>query len=89
MSPYTLEKIVIDSMIPSMEDCMDTSSPVYWDLYCDMLVELKTESKWVILLCNNIFRNYNSNDGRYCACCDVASTLESLAPEKYAGKFKY
>lgn len=90
---YTLEAIVIESMAPNMEDYMDdyaiVPSPVYWDLYCDMLEELELNKQWLTMLCNNIFLNYSSNNGRYNACVDVASTLESLAPEKYAGKFKY
>lgn len=85
----SIEEIVIASMVPSMQDYIDTTMPQYWDQYCDQLEEISLNIPWLILGCNNIFLNYNSTNGRYNACVDIASTLESLAPDKYAGKFKY
>lgn len=85
----SIEEIVIASMVPSMQDYIDTTMPQYWDQYCDQLEEISLNIPWLILGCNNIFLNYHSTNGRYNACVDIASTLESLAPDKYAGKFKY
>lgn len=85
----SIEEIIIASMVPNMQDYIDTTMPQYWDQYCDQLEEISLNIPWLILGCNNIFLNYNSTNGRYNACVDIASTLESLAPEKYAGKFKY
>lgn len=85
-----IEDIVIDSLEPTFSERMSAQS-AYFEDYSRMLSELSCNYHWmdlVIDLRDNMGR-YHENSGAYNANLDVASTLESLVPEKYAGVFTY
>lgn len=86
-----IEYIVLDKLEPSFTDMMDTSTN--WHGYgmelCYLGHVLRARPEMLIEELNETLKSYRSSSGEYTAACDVASTLESLAPEKYAGKFKY
>lgn len=88
----TIEEIVIDWMRPSFLEWLDMSFD--WEEYSNELDLLLmtvfhkwSEEKFIEDI--NFSLMYPSNTSKYTAACDVASTLESLAPEKYACKFRY
>lgn len=86
----TIEQIVIEALEPSFSERIGVER-YYFEEYSQMLSELSLNEYWmdlVIDLRDNMGRYY-TNSGAYNANCDVASTLECLAPEKYAGKFRY
>lgn len=88
----TIEEIVIDWMQPSFIEWLDMSFD--WEGYHHELEYLLgcvsyNFSEDALIEDINFSLMYPSNTSKYCAACDVASTLESLAPQKYACKFKY
>lgn len=87
----TIEQYVIDALEPSFSDMMNES--INWHRYgtelCYLGVILSREPENFVDEINETLAGYMSTSGEYTAACDVASTLESLAPEKYDGKFKY
>ena len=86
----TIEQIVIEYLEPTFSEIMGVDR-YYFEDYSQMLSELSANEHWmdlVIELRDNMGKYY-CNSGAYNANCDVASTLESLAPEKYKGQFKY
>ena len=91
MQQLTIEEIVIDALEPTFADMMDES--LNWHGYgmelCYLGHVLRTRPEMLVEELNETLSGYRSTSGEYTAACDVASTLESLAPEKYAGKFKY
>lgn len=86
----TIEEIVIESLEPTFAELMG-SEKCYFEDYSKTLSSLSTDEYWmdlVIELRDNM-GEYYANSGAYSASCDVASTLESLYPERYAGIFRY
>lgn len=86
-----IEYIVLDKLEPSFVDMMDDS--LNWHGYgmelCYLGHVLRARPEMLVEELNETLAGYRSTSGKYTAACDVASTLESLAPEKYAGKFRY
>lgn len=88
----TIEEIVIDALEPTFFEWLDMSFD--WEGYHHELAFLMgcvsySFSQELFIEDINFSLMYPSNTFKYTAACDVASTLESLAPEKYAGKFRY
>lgn len=87
----TIEEIVIDALEPTFADMMETNTK--WHGYgmelCYLMGIFLSHPNCFVDEVNTTLIDYTSNTGEYTAACDVASTLESLAPEKYAGKFRY
>ena len=86
----TIEEIVIDVLEPTFKDMMLSNNGVnYWVSYGAKLQVLgMSEFDDYFIRDLNIGMNSALSSVKD-ACVDVASTLESLAPEKYAGQFKY
>ena len=91
MNSKTIEQIVIESMEPTFAEQIGTETSEYWDEYSSELGVLDAWSHTGFTLgdLNSTLRCSMSSTGYYNAACDVASTLEVLCPEKYAGKFTY
>lgn len=87
MTSKTIEQIVIESMEPTFAE-MVTSKDYYFEEYSDTL-HFMLKPKSLVEWLNYLLGFSISTTGTYNAACDVASTLESLCPEKYAGKFVY
>lgn len=83
-------KNVIKALRPDMKDLM-TKGSEYWDRYENVLdaCAMTGSPQALISLANEIMRCEYSRSGAHDAATDVASTLESLASETYAKKFKY
>lgn len=87
-----IEEIVIDWMRPSFIEWLDMSFD--WEEYSNELdlMLITVFHKWSyekFIADLNFSMTHGSNTSKYTAACDVASTLESLAPEKYAKQFIY
>ena len=85
-------EIVINSLKPNMHDWVENRENGYWFAYEDALdwfSHLKDEDNDFIKSINYTLRSYISSSASHHAATDVALTLESLAPEQYAGKFVY
>ena len=93
MNNKTIEQIVIESMEPTFAEQMTSEVEKYWRGYewelLSMKVVLNHKPNMIISEINASLKCYYSSEGEYNAACDVASTLESLCPEKYTGKFTY
>lgn len=88
MTSKTIEQIVIESMEPTFAEILDTNWAVrYSDGLGFTQVLIGKSSDGVVFTLNDWMRH--SVGAKYDAYVDVASTLESLCPEKYAGKFVY
>ena len=87
----TIERIVIEELEPTFKDAMHSMYGInYWVVYSETLYSLLAgnfDGGFIKEL--NMGINETCSKGVKDACIDVASTLESLAPEKYAGKFHY
>lgn len=85
----TIEEIVVDALRADFADLMRNTS--YYSEYDDTLDILGRhfELGGAVGLINSSLKTFHSWSAHHGACFDVASTLESLAPEKYKGKFNY
>lgn len=87
----TIEEIVIEKLEPTFAEIMDET--LNWHGYgfelCYLGHVLRAKPEMLVQELNETLAAYRSSSGEYTAACDVASTLESLAPEKYKDKFKY
>ena len=93
MNSKTIEQIVIESLEPTFTDFVKDETSKYWYGYEEelaiMKVVLNRSQESLIEEINETLKGYYSSNGEYNAALDVASTLEALCPEKYAGKFTY
>lgn len=95
MQQLTIEEIVIRCLYVSMSDHMNALGQYgYWEMYqhsLDMMSGLFKNHGMMFAVkhMNLIMSTAPSYTGRTSAVVDVATTLETLAPEKYAGTFKY
>lgn len=89
-----LIQIVIDSLSPSFAELsgLDGEDEKYWSEYSDELeysLSLADEKDSLIKNINWTLKNSFSILADHHAATDIALTLESLAPEEYAGRFQY
>ena len=89
MNSKTIEQIVIESMEPTFEELIGSSKYFYEDYSRNLSAFSWLSYEALLIELGYILSHYFSNSGTYNAACDVASTLEALCPEKYAGKFIY
>lgn len=95
MNNSTIEEIVIRSLYVSMADYMKEESSVgYWYMYDHSLRMVGNLFKnhgivFTVTHMNLIMCTEPSYTGRVSAIVDIATTLENLCPDRYAGKFKY
>lgn len=80
---------IIEALMPTFAE-LTGDDKYYYDTYSSNLriFSVITQDKLDKEL-RYILQHYFSNSGTYNAACDVASCLESLCPEEYAGKFVY
>lgn len=83
---------VVEKLRPTFPEHVTNGQ--YWSLYEDELNYLlyvfdAVGTSELIHEVNGVLAGYYRTTAAVDACVDVASTLESLLPEVYAGKFKY
>lgn len=85
---------IVMALQPDMKDCADNANFQHWIDYGYTLdevlyiVDLEGPESMVKYI-NNVLKNKLSTSPEHHACTDVASTLESLYVDRFAGKFKY
>lgn len=83
---------IIEALTPTFADFVTTETSLYWEEYESQLNlhEAYLHNMWDLVEdVNYALKSCLSSTGRYNAACDVASCLESLCPEEYAGRFMY
>lgn len=83
---------IIEALTPTFTECMTSESGKYWEDYnaeLDFILSWSHVPNAAMEDINNTLGKCLSSTGFYNAACDVASCLESLCPEEYAGKFRY
>lgn len=85
----TMIEYIIEALEPTFEEML-SSDKYYYEDYSRNLTMFSFVSKLQLdKELQYILEHYFSNSGTYNAACDVASCLESLCPEEYAGRFIY
>lgn len=85
----TMVEYIIEALEPTFEEMLSGDKYYYQDYSRNLtmfsfVIESRLDEELQYIL-----EHYFSNSGTYNAACDVASCLESLCPEEYAGKFVY
>lgn len=83
--------IVLDSLLPNMEDWMDNSMYQHWmdySYFLDDLADAVYKDEDIIPIINSGLASY-SGGAKYHAAYDVALTLENVFPTTFGGLFKY
>lgn len=84
---------IIEKLQPSMQEYADNAQFYHWmDYACELddlaLLNYADDKESFISHINKRMSGYPSAHALHHACCDVASTVESLVPE-YRGLFVY
>ena len=88
----TMVEYIIEALEPTFAECMTSESGKYWEDYnaeLDFILNWSHVPNATREDINNTLGKCLSSTGQYNAACDVASCLESLCPEEYAGRFMY
>ena len=83
---------IIEALEPTFADFVTTETSLYWEEYESELTVIRAWSHVpgaILEDINSTLGKSLSSTGFYNAACDVASCLESLCPEEYAGRFMY
>jgi hypothetical protein len=83
--------IVLDSLIPTMEDWMDNLMYQHWmeySYFLDDIADATYKGEDIIPLINKGLQSYTAG-AKHHAACDLASTLEAVFPVDYKGVFIY
>lgn len=80
---------IIEALEPTFAEMMGPDKSYYEDYSCNLTMFSVVLKERLDKELQYILKHYFSNSGTYNAACDVASCLESLCPEEYAGVFKY
>ena len=83
---------IIEALEPTFSEQLTSENEGYWHSYTSVLDHIATNSTDIgcvddKLISGILAKHFTS--GQYNAACDVASCLEGLCPEEYAGKFRY
>lgn len=88
----TMIEYIIEALEPTFGEYVTSETSRYWEEYESQLGlhDAWSHSMDIVLEdINSTLKSCVSSTGFYNAACDVASCLESLCPEEYAGKFDY
>lgn len=88
----TMIEYIIEALTPTFAEWMTSESGKYWEDYnaeLDFILSLSHVPNATMEDINNTLGKCLSSTGQYNAACDVASCLESLCQEEYAGRFMY
>lgn len=88
----TMVEYIIEALEPEFGEYVMSETSRYWEEYESELAVIRAWSHVpgaILEDINSTLGKSLSSTGFYNAACDVASCLESLCPEEYAGKFVY
>ena len=85
----TMVEYIIEALEPTFEEMLSSDKYYYEDYSRNLSMFSFATKSGLDEELQYILEHYFSNSGTYNAACDVASCLESLCPEGYAGKFYY
>lgn len=88
----TMIEYIIEALEPTFSEQLTSETEGYWHSYTSVLDHIAVNSLEMGCVDYKLIRGYlaqNFTVGQHNAACDVASCLESLCPEEYAGKFVY
>lgn len=83
--------IVVDSLLPRMDDWMDNSMYQHWmeySYFLDDVADALYKGEDIVPLINKGLTAY-SGGAKHHAATDVATTLENVFPTTFGGLFKY
>ena len=85
---------IIEHLQPSFAEYADDSKFMHWMEYAVELDELSfclsvNGAESLVDRLNSQMKSKTSNTPEHEACVDVASTVQSLLPNKFKGRFKY
>lgn len=85
----TMVEYIIEALEPTFTEWLGDDKHYYEDYASNLRMFSVVPKERLDEELEYILQHYFSNSGTYNAACDVASCLESLCPEEYAGKFVY